>query len=125
MSLYSFEIGLTQGGMTNLEALATKVTPPAWTYQVYSEEVELGDGSMLGSGWPTAEWHWGFIKKAEKEMLRTFCPGKSAEVYIKTYKPDRTSAVFKAIMVWPQAEDDYAERTLSFVITFRRLEVAA
>jgi hypothetical protein len=46
-------------------------------------------------------------------------------VYIKTYKPDRTSAVFKAIMVWPQAEDDYAERTLSFVITFRRLEVAA
>jgi hypothetical protein len=125
MSQYSFEIGTTQVGMTNLESLAVPVVPPAWTYRQYSEEIQLGDGTVQGQGWPTATWHWGFIKKAMKASLKTFCAGKSAVVYIKTYKPDRTTGTFRAVMVWPAEDEDYAERTQDFTIEFRRLEAVA
>lgn len=122
MSLYSFEIGTTQVGMTNLESLETPIIPPAWTFRQYSDEIEVGDGRIFGQGYPVATWHWGFIKKSQKAALKTFCTGKSAEVYIKTYRNDRTAVVYKAVMVWPAEEDDYAERTIDFTIEFRRLE---
>lgn len=121
MALYSFEIGLTQATMVNLEALSTPVTPPAWTWAPYSSEIDLWDGSKKGMGSPVATWSWGFLKKAQRAMLKTFCAGRSAQVYIKTYKADRTTAVYRAVMVWPAEEEDTAERTLDFTLEFRRM----
>jgi len=69
---YSFEIGATQGGMVNLESLATPIIPPDWKFAEYSDEIPLPNGKVRGVGYPLATWHWGYLEKAERTALRTF-----------------------------------------------------
>jgi len=121
MPRYSFEIGTTQVGMVNLENLTTPVIPPDWNYSEFSDEIQLPNGRVRGVGYPTAEWRWGYLEKAERLMLRTFCVGKSAEVYIKTPINDLTYKIFTAVVVWPAGEDPSCEIFLDFTLEFRHL----
>ncbi|MFA5836171.1 MAG: hypothetical protein WC837_04360 [Bellilinea sp.] len=121
MARYSFEIGLTQGGMINLESLATPVIPPAFDFADYSDEIELPNGRVRGMGFPRATWRWGNLEQAERTQLRTFCAGKSAEVYIKTLVNDKTYKTFRAVMVWPAGEDPTCDILLDFELAFRHL----
>jgi len=118
---YSFEIGATQGGMLNLESLSTPVIPPDWSYSDYSAEVELANGKVRGMGYPTASWIWGHLEKAERTKLRTFCTGKSAEVYIKTLVNDLSYKTFRAVMIWPAGEEPTVEIYPDFTLEFRHL----
>lgn len=119
-----FEIGLTQGGLVNLDILATPVVPPKWFYSSFVEAIPLGSGAVRGMGAPTATWRWGFIKKAQRDMLRTFCPGASAAVCIRTYTTESLDSAkeFSCDMFWPtDAEEVNAGRRLDFTIEFRNL----
>ncbi|HEY4693023.1 MAG TPA: hypothetical protein VIH16_06265 [Bellilinea sp.] len=122
MARYSFEIGATQGGMVNLESLATPIIPPDWKFAEYSDEIPLPNGKVRGVGYPLATWHWGYLEKAERTALRTFCTGKSAEVYIKTLVNDSLAyKTFRAVMVWPAGEDPTCDIYPDFTIEFRHL----
>ena len=119
---------LAQGvaGLTNLESLATPVDPPRWFFQPYVELVRLGSGLARGLGLPIAEWRWGIISGAQRDALRAYCTGASAEVYIATRKTDSSNAYanYKAVMVWPsEGEEVDATRRLDFVLRFEHLEV--
>jgi hypothetical protein len=121
---YEFEIGLTQGALVNLEVLSTPVIPPKWFYSPYSESIPLGDGSVRGVGAPMATWRWGFIKRAQRDKLRTFCPGASASVCIRTYTTETADIAkeFSCDMYWPtEAEEVNSSRRLDFTIEFRNL----
>jgi hypothetical protein len=121
---YEFEIGLTQGGLTNLEVLATPVIPPRSIFTPYSEVLPLGSGASRGVGAPTATWRWDFITRAQRDMLRTFCVGASAPVCIRTYTRDTVDSAkeFSCDMIWPVMEEEVsASRRLDFAIEFRNL----
>ena len=122
---YQYEIGPTYAGMTNVEELATPLPPPRSTFKPYSQAVNLGNGRVRGNGWPVAEWRFGFLKQAQRDQLRAFCPGASACVYIKTRTNDSADSyqVYTATMVWPQSEERDADgRRLDFVVEFINLQ---
>jgi len=122
MPIYSYQIGTTYGGLTNLESLTTPVAPPKSSFIPYSQSLALGSGSVRGGGWATAIWSWGFLTQAQRNQLRTFCTGKSASVYINTRKNDTSDAyqVYTAVMVWPDEEiKDHGFRT-DFQIVFQK-----
>lgn len=114
MPKYSYEIGTARGSMTNLESLATPVRPPKFSYEPYSKPLPLGNGTIRGGGWPKTKWHWDQLTAAERDQLRTFCSGASAQVYIRTrVNANSTSPAqvdqykyFSAVMIWPNPEGD-------------------
>ena len=133
MPEYSYEIGVTQAGMVNLESLTVPVRPPRFSFAPYSKPIPLGDGSVRGAGWPKAEWRWDTITAAERDQLRVYCPGASAVVYIKTRVNANNGAqvdqykTFKAVMVWPnpEGERDFKGIRKDLAIAFQALvEVA-
>lgn len=134
MPQYQFMIGTTQAGMINLESLAVPVLPPRYTFKPYSIYSDLGDGTVRGGGWSEAQWIWNndsndYILSAQRDQLKTFCPGASAVVYIQTYVNDKDSVSglsdavkkFQAVMIWPQEEKRDAKVRRDFIIQFRKL----
>jgi hypothetical protein len=112
---------------TLLESLAVPVTYPKSRPQAYQETKVLGDLTERGIGAPTTIWHWDAIPQAERDMLRTFCPGASAPVYITTLSLDNDGLfrTYSAVMVWPSLSEVYdAKYRTGFDILFRRLVIA-
>lgn len=123
---HEFEIGTSEGTMTNLSALATPVTAPRSGYLPYAKTVRLGDGSARGLGAPIAQWDFPLITLEERDMLKTFCPGASAAVCIRTKLNDDTYADFSAVMHWPEEEERWlAGVKQSLSIRFTMLEALA
>ena len=121
-----YAIGTTSSP-TNLQSLATPVTYPRSRPQAYAETKTLGDLTERGIGAPTTVWHWDVIPQAERDMLRTFCPGASANVYITTLSLDNDGLfrTYSAVMVWPSLTEVYDARyRTGFDIQFRRLVIA-
>lgn len=124
MPLYSYEIAASGGSPTNVESLTTPLTAPKSTFHPYSQMIPLGDGTVRGSGWPTAEWRWGFLSRAQRDQLRQFCTGASAAVEIRTKTMDSADSYkyFHAVMVWPvESEERDAGRRIDFVVRFQKL----
>lgn len=122
---FDFRIStVSSGSMVKLENLATPVDYPKSTYTPYSDEAPMVSGIVRGIGYPVATWTWGIITRAQRDMLRTFCPGKSAWVYIRTRTMDSSDsyANFYGVMVWPtQQEERDIERRINLSITFKFL----
>lgn len=117
---YEFKIGTTQGGLTLLSTLG--IPAPQHGFVPYSVEVDLGNGKQAGHGWPTDEWHWGFLTQAQRTTLRTYIPGKSAAIYIRDLKDDGvTWKDFQVTAIWPKEEERQAGRRLDFTLTFRAM----
>jgi len=128
MAEYSYEIGTTAGGTTNVESLATPVKAPKSTFNKFSESAALGDATVRGLGFPVASWRWGWLDQDEYDQLRAFCSGKSAEIYINTKKDDGSYDKYSCVMVWPdmsniqKQERDGSFYYQDFTIEFRHLE---
>lgn len=126
MTMYNYLIGTSLLTMTNLEELDVPIAPPKSTYSPGVEKVHLGSGKFRWLGSPVAEWRWGFLTQAQRDQLRTFCPGTSSIVYIQTRVNDQSGdppsdyQIFQAVMEWPN-EDKDAGRRLDFVIRFTSL----
>ena len=101
-----FEIGTTEVGMTNLEALTTPVSPPRSSFLPYAKIVPLGSAGTLGVGSPVAVWSFGILTVEEYNQLKTFCPDASADIFIRTKIDDDTYAVFSGVMIWPNELQD-------------------
>lgn len=114
-----FAIGNTLAGIQALRALS--IPAPQSTYRPYSTDIRLGDGTMRGMGFPIATWHWGFLSAAQRDLLRTYCTGQSALVYIRTPKDDLSFVDYQAVMVWPSEEERASSRVLDFTLEFHRL----
>ncbi len=56
-----------------------KALPPKWP-----TEIPLPSGQVRRMGFPQQTWHFGYLERAQRDQLREYCPGKSAEVYITT-----------------------------------------
>ena len=121
---YDFQIGVASGSMVKLDALATPVDFPKSAFMPYKEEQKLVSGLVRGQGYPNTVWIWSVIPREQRDMLRTFCPGKSANVYIRTTTMDSSDAfhTYSAVMVWPtQEEERDAQRRVNFKIQFQTM----
>jgi hypothetical protein len=96
---------------------------PRGIFTPYTQPVVLGNGLVRGAGWKTAEWRWGFITRAQRQTLRAYCAGASANVYIKTRTVDNSDAyvIYNANLIWPQQEEPQAGRRLDFILKFQGL----
>lgn len=124
MPRYSYEIGTSGSDTINLEELG--INPPKHTYTKYPRKTDLVSLRQRGHGTPITTWTWGYLTATERETLRTYCPGKSSLVRIKTKDEQSTYKVYEAIMIWPD-KDSPEERDvcLNFTLTFKHiLEVA-
>lgn len=123
-----FKIGSTLLGITSLDALTVPLLDPSTTFQNYSQLLDLGSGLKRGAGYPIAKWIYVFLSQAQREQLREFCTGASAEVYIRTRTRDEDLyatlfKTYKAVMIWPEQEEYRNSRRLDITFTFTRLEV--
>lgn len=66
--------------------------------------VVTGLGTKKWLGLPTHVWRCGVLTAAQRASLRAYCPTGSAQVYIRSLKPDSTYANFLAVMTWPLEE---------------------
>ena len=129
-----FKIATLASGVGGLVTLASLNIPnplPIWSPGVSA--VDLGDNSSRTLGSPTVTWHWGFISAACRDILRAYCPGASADVFITTPTTEKVTGVsnasarYECQMVWPAPttpESPVAGRRLEFSIVFRQLVVA-
>ena len=117
----SYKIGATSGGMVTLTSLG--IPNPKGEFFKFSDIRLLGDGGARGVGAPRAVWRWGYLTRAQRDTLRTYCIGASSTAYIETRTLD-TADVFdqySATMIWPAEEERSAGRRLGFEIEFRNL----
>ena len=118
MAKYEYAIGTTASNMEYLFKL--DIIPPLSNFKPYNQAVELGDGSIKGMGWQVAEWYWSFVSEEQRDLLKAYCPGLSAEVFIRTLDDALDWRDYRALMIWPvEAEDRQVGASMKFQITFR------
>jgi hypothetical protein len=103
---------------------------PKGVYEPYSQPLDLGDGSLRGGGWPTAEWRWGYLTRAQRQSLRGYLPitvpaigQPSGLVRLCTSVNEQNDVfvTFKGQMLWPHPEARDYQRRPGFVLRFRAL----
>jgi hypothetical protein len=122
--VYEYSIATAAAGVGGLATLSSLgVFNPASDPLPYSVELTLGDGSVRGLGWATTRWHWGFVTLAQWNTLRAYCPGKSADVVIRTYSVDdkQTWTNYSAKMIWPTGGMFTAQKVIDFTLQFQAL----
>lgn len=117
---YQYKIGTSQGTLTLLSALG--IPAPKNGFIPTSTEVELGDGSVSGEGWPEDEWYWGFLTGSQRATLRTYIPGRGASIYVRDLKDDGlTWKDFQVQAVWMKQEDRQAGKRVGFTLRLRAM----
>lgn len=101
---------------------------PDASYIPQGEVVRTLAGGGYARGYASATWHWNALTNAQRAVLREFCPGVSAEVYIETPSNDLNVCGDQewiqalAIMHWNAGdEDQQAGNTLGLEILFTHL----
>jgi len=127
MSDYEYSIGTTVENLQNLEDDLGIPPPHPAPYTEWSAEYTGGDGRVHGDGWPSATWQWDYLSAAHIAALRTYCPGKSANITIRTLEPDLTSyGVYSCVVVWPSGgEYEMGRVSTDFELLFTHLEEAS
>ena len=117
----AYQIGTTLGALATLKSIG--IPDPKSSYKPYADVIVLGNGANRGVGLPVAIWHWGYLTRAQRDLLRAFCTGASATIFIETRTNDTVDVFdqFTATMIWPADEMKDAGRRIDFVIEFRNL----
>jgi len=121
----AYQIGIAEGSLANLAALATPVPYPKGKseYRPYAVYRRLGNGSRRGFGLPRTRWIFGVLSQEERDQLAVFCPtGVSDTVYITTLMPDDTYVSFVGTVHWPEEEPYQPGYFGNFVLEFTDLE---
>ena len=123
-----FQIGATLGGLVTLDSLGIPMPHPV--YKAGVSKVKLGSNAARLLGAPTVEWTWGFLTQSQRDTLRTYVPGASADLFIITPTIEKVAGVSNAsarfeCQAWypdPESpENPDAGRRLQFILTFKQL----
>lgn len=124
MSLYRYAIGTTENNLVTLRSMGIK--PPLQTFKPYTTLDETASGDLVGQGWAQDDWEFGFISDTHRALLRAYCPGASAEVYVKTLDTSIATPawkIYRAKMRWIAIEEDRQnEHRLKFRLNFKLIE---
>jgi hypothetical protein len=95
------------------------VAPFQDPFNPYAIEIDAADGLVYGHGFATTAFHWGFISQAERNTLKTYCPGKSAIVYHRLRDEDWDWVYCKSVMIWQPEAPPSNGLILNFSLAFR------
>jgi hypothetical protein len=116
-----YEIGTSIAGMQTLDILG--ITAPFQApYAPYTVEIDAADSRVYGHGLSSTAWLWGFVTQAERDLLKAYCPGKSAVVYIRTHDDDWEYVYCQAVMIWQPETPPSNGYIVDFSIAFRILQ---
>jgi hypothetical protein len=110
--------------LVNVETLFGDINAPKPSYISYVDHFDLGDGTRRGVGRPRATWSWGLLSVTHRDLLRAYCPGDSARVYVRTrrYESADGMATFTAVVLWPAEEQrDSLSVRVPFGLEFRNM----
>jgi len=87
-----------------------QVTSLAWTHEDFSRYEKLSNGHTTGLGYPVVTWTFRALSADQREALRDFCPGLSADVYIRTPTNETVAGVrqwkdYLCIMHWVERSE--------------------
>lgn len=116
----SIGLGTTELNIQTMDALG--LLDPLTNFQEFSQSANRADGLASGLGWSLIAWRWGFMTLTDRAILKAYCTGKSAQVYIASPKNDGTTGTFRAVMIWPDTESINNDITNDLQISFRVLE---
>jgi hypothetical protein len=122
MAIAEFEIGLTEVGLANVEGLTPKLLHPRATPPLPSMSIPLASAKVRGAGWLTFNWTWDFLEQEQYNLLRTYCPARSATIFVSTKDEEGTYASYRTEMIWPERPERSQNTYLDFTITFNVLE---
>ncbi len=87
-------------------SVKTPVEPMGLNFEYFSVYRTSASGVEYGDGYPTTSWVFSAIEQAQLTGLLEYLGGaQSASVYIRTRRPDRTYADYKAVMHRPKADE--------------------
>lgn len=99
-----FAIGISNPPI-NIETLPTPLPVPRAMFRDYAERVTAASGRVYGRGYPSCQWTFSRLTNAQRSQLKSFCPGASAQVYIRTLANDDAYHTYQAVMAWPEEEE--------------------
>lgn len=113
--------GYSGVNLRNVEDLG--VLPPKPQFRIWSKSIPLGSGLVRGAGRPNTAWQWGYLELAQRQALRAYCSGKSANVFVRTQTLDNNDAYryYSGVVSWPDDERREASRRLEFTLQFNYL----
>lgn len=125
----TYKIGSSAATVDSLSNLTVtgyfqSIPDPKGIYLEWSELVPKDSGGFRGVGYPKAIWKWNFMRPEWRDVLKAFCSGASAAVWIQTRTNSSGSSefgAFTAIMNWPLEQDLDAHRRMNFIIEFTNL----
>jgi hypothetical protein len=94
---------------------------PAHQFSPGSEDIQLANGGVVTVGWIQSSWHWDYLEKSQYDILRTFCPGKSADITIRTLNQENIWKNYTGKMIWPTVVTHSNSKVLDFTLNFRAL----
>lgn len=120
MARFNFGIGTgSTSGIVNVENLPTPCLVGVWRYKEAQETRVRGDLSLQDYGPGEVTWVQSIVRASVRDQWRIFCPGASAEVFIRTrVNDDRNYHTFRAEMYWPEEEDHQSLRVLNLPFKF-------
>lgn len=114
-----FSIGTEQASLVLLSD--EDITAPQHSYRNAAQVFRLGSGLQKDLGKPIVTWSWNALSTEAREFLRAFCPGRSAEVVIRTLDDGLVYYDYSCTMHWPVDERPDAGYILDFTLTFTDL----
>jgi len=118
----AYAFGTSLGTLQTFRELGLANAPYQDAYAPYSVEVEAADALVYGHGYPTTALRWGFISQADRDLLKGYCPGKSAITYVRLRNDDWEWCICKAVMIWQPENPPVTGVILDFSIQLRVLE---
>lgn len=116
-----FAIGAATNSVQSFDDLG--IVPPFQDpYTPYGIEVDAMDALVYGHGYPVTAMRWGFISQEQRNILKTYCPGKSATVIIRIHDDDWDWIYCQANMIWQPEQPPANGFILDFSIAFRIIE---
>ncbi len=103
-----YKIGLTYGGITSLDLLATPLPNPQAEFRTYKRKVRLGNGRLKGLGPQTVVWEFPMIDVDEQAALYAFFV--DAPMYIQTPNKDEEDTVYEVTVDIPDPRESGSHR---------------
>lgn len=117
----AYAIGASLGTLQTFRDLGL-MAPYQDAYVPNGVEVEAADALVYGHGFATTAFRWGFISQTDRDLLKAYCPGKSAIVYVRLRNDNWEWSICKAVMIWQPETPPVTGTILDFSVQFRILE---
>jgi len=100
---HDYRIGSAPNLMQSFGELGIEA-PFQEAYAPFTVEAPAHDARVYGHGFEATALRWGFVTQAQRNTLKSYCPGKSAVVYMRLRDDDWDLVYVKANMIWQEEQ---------------------